>query len=460
MTGRGAVRPPEGARTEAAGEGAPVSTGPSVAIVGGGWAGCAAAVAAVQGGARVTLFEIAHTLGGRARRVDIAHPDGAPMPLDNGQHILIGAYTATLAFMRAVGVNPREALLALPLSLRFADGRGLAVPPWAARWPAPLDALAAMLGARGWRGAERLALLRVSLRWRAQGFACGASDTVAAVCDGLPPRVMDELIGPLCVSALNLPPDQASGATFLRVLRDALFGRGAPGFAPSALLLPRHDLSELGPDPAARWLRERGHAVHLGRRIERIEADGQGWRLSGEGQSERFDRVVWATPAPVAADTLRGIAPDWAGTAAALAHTAITTVYALGPREHPPLPAPMVSLRGGPAQFAFDRGRLRAADTGVLAFVLSDSHGEREDLQAATLEQARAQLGLEGLIPLRTITERRATFACTPGLRRPPATVAPGLWAAGDHVDGPYPATIEGAVRSGQAAGRAAARGR
>ncbi len=434
-----------------------MSTAPSVAIVGGGWAGCAAAVAAAQGGARVTLFEITHTLGGRARRLDISHPDGQPLWLDNGQHILIGAYTATLGFMRDVGVDPHEALLATPLSLRFADGLGLAVPPWAARWPAPLDALAAMRTARGWRWADRLALLRVSLRWRAQGFACSPADTVASVCAGLPPRVMDELIEPLCVSALNLPAAQASGAVFLRVLRDALFGRGAAGFAPSALLLPRHDLSALGPDPAAHWLRERGHTVHLGRRIERIDSAGGGWRLSGEGQAERFDRVVWATHASVAADALHGIAPAWAAATAALGHTAITTVYALGSR-HRPLPAPMSALRGGPAQFVFDRGHLRAADAGVLAFVLSHSEGEREDLQAATLDQAREQLGLVGLIPLRTITERRATFACTPGLERPPGAVAPGLWAAGDFVNGPYPATIEGAVRSGQAAGREAAR--
>ncbi len=169
--------------------------------------------------------------------------------------------------------------------------------------------------------------------------------------------------------------------------------------------------------------------------------------------------MVWATHPSAAAQALREIAPTWAQAAAALGHTAITTVYALGPRHHP-LAAPMLALRGGPAQFVFDRGQLRAADAGVLAFVLSHSEGEREDLQAATLEQAREQLGLTGLIPLRSITERRATFACTPGLTRPPGAVAPDLWAAGDFIDGPYPATIEGAVRSGQAAGLAAAQRR
>ena len=431
---------------------------PRVAVVGGGWAGCAAAVAAAQAGAQVTLFEITHTLGGRARRLPQRHPDGHSLALDNGQHILIGAYSATLGFMRQVGVAPEEALLSLPLSLRFADGQGLSVPGWAARWPAPLDALAAMLSARGWRLADRLALLRVSLRWRAQGFRCPPQATVAEACAGLTPRAMAELIEPLCVSALNLPAATASGAVFLRVLQDALFGRGAPGFAPSALLLPRTDLSALGPDPAAEWLLARGHTVQMGRHVQAIDAAASGWRLSGEGHSEVFDRVVWATPAPAAAQALQAIAPGWAHSAAALQHTAISTVYAqAAPTLR--LPAPLLALRGGPAQFVFDRGQLHAREAGLLAFVLSASEGEREDLQAATLAQAEQQLGLSGLLPLRTITERRATFACTPGLRRPGAAVAAGLWAAGDHIEGPYPATIEGAVRSGQAAGYTAAQG-
>ena len=88
----------------------------------------------------------------------------------------------------------------------------------------------------------------------------------------------------------------------------------------------------------------------------------------------------------------------------------------------------------------------------MLAFVISASEGERDALQARVLRQAARQLGLGGLQPIRTVVEKRATFACTPGLRRPAQAIAPGLWAAGDYVDGPYPATLEGAVRSGLAA--------
>ena len=108
-----------------------------------------------------------------------------------------------------------------------------------------------------------------------------------------------------------------------------------------------------------------------------------------------------------------------------------------------------------PAQFVFDRGQLNPADSGVLAFVVSASSGERDELQMRVLLQGERQLGL-ALRPLITVVEKRATFACTPGLERPAALIAPGLFAAGDYVQGPYPATLEAAVRSGVAAARLA----
>jgi predicted NAD/FAD-dependent oxidoreductase len=108
-----------------------------------------------------------------------------------------------------------------------------------------------------------------------------------------------------------------------------------------------------------------------------------------------------------------------------------------------------------PAQFVFDRGQL-GGPKGLLAFVVSASSDERATLQDKVLQQARKQLSpvLQGaqLQALQTVVEKRATFACTPGLQRPAQQVAPGLLACGDYVAGPYPATLEGAVRSGMAA--------
>jgi squalene-associated FAD-dependent desaturase len=423
-----------------------------VAIVGAGWAGLAAALAATQGGHTVTVFEAARTLGGRARALPATLPDGRPRTLDNGQHILIGAYTETLRLMHQVGVQADAALLRLPLTLQFPDGAGLRLP----NLPVPLDVLAGIARA-AWPLRERLGLLRAALGWKRARFECDASLSVAGLCRPLGPRVMQELIEPLCVSALNTPATQASGQVFLRVLRDALFSvRGG-----SQLLLPRQDLGALFPVAAVRWLREHGAAVHTGQRITRLQADGQAWRLDGQP----YDRVLLAASASEAArlvaqagmcaDAERQAAlQDWSARADALHFEAITTVYAWAPGAR--LAQPMLALRSDtrhPAQFVFDRGQLDGT-AGLLAFVVSASHGEREVLQAQVLAQARTQLGLE-LQAVQTVVEKRATFACTPGLQRPGQHIAPGLLACGDYVEGPYPATLEGAVRSGLAAAHA-----
>lgn len=437
---------------------------PVVAVVGAGWAGLAAAVTAADGGADVTLFEAARDVGGRARALEVDTPAG-PLRLDNGQHILIGAYATTLQLMARTGVDPARELLALPLGLPHADGSGLQTPAWAARWPAPAALLAAVLaGARGWRWGERLGLLRVSLRWQRQGFRCPPGHSVAQVCDGLPQRAMDELIEPLCVSALNVPPHLASGQVFLRVLHDALLGPGHGGWAASQLLLPRTDLGALWPESALHWLARRAPRttrVQRGSRVLSVQAQVDGWalRVAGADAAAVFDRVIWATGASMAAQALAPASADWARVAGALEHTAITTVYLRATGQH--LPAPMLALRSRPAQFVFDRGWLRPGDAaaqGVLAFVISASEGEREALQQAVLAQARDELGLPAaaLSVIRTVTEKRATFACHPGVQRPSMAVAPGLWAAGDYIEGPYPATLEAAVRSGVAAARAA----
>ncbi|MFZ3126681.1 MAG: hydroxysqualene dehydroxylase HpnE [Rhodoferax sp.] len=432
-----------------------------IAIVGAGWAGMAAAVAASEAGHAVTVFEAARTLGGRARALSVPLPDGTEATLDNGQHILIGAYTDTLRLMRHVGVDAQATLRRSPLSLPFVDGSGLQTPAWAATWAAPLDALAAIATARGWTWPDRLSLLRASLSWQRAQFMCAPQLSVAQLCRGLAPRVLRELIEPLCVSALNTPAAEASAQVFLRVLQDALFGvRGG-----SHLLLPRTDLTTLFPAAAARWLARRGGHVHTGQRVEQLRWAAGHWHLD----SIAYDRVIWATSASEASKTLMECAqtaPDfiakplhaWSETAAALRFEAIATVYAWGHGAR--LPHAMLALHAtaqAPAQFVFDRGQL-GGPAGLLAFVVSASHGPREALQAAVLEQAAHQLAPLGLPPLQavqTVVEKRATFACSPKLERPQQLIAPGLYAAGDYVAGPYPATLEGAVRSGWSAGHA-----
>lgn len=414
-----------------------------VAVVGAGWAGLAAAVTATQAGHAVTVFEAARTLGGRARALPAVLPDGTSVTLDNGQHILIGAYRDTLALMRTVGVDPDAVLHRLPLSLVYPDGSGLRVPPG----PAPFNLLVGVLRAKGWDWHDKLSLLRTSLRWRLGGFVCADTLSVAELGHTLSLKVMATLVEPLCVSALNTPAAQASAQVFLRVLQDSLFA--GPGGAD--LLLPRTDLGALLPDVAAAWLARRGAQVVSGHRVTSLETGpAGGWLVDGIA----FDRVVLACPAHVAARLLPE-ADSWRATAEALRSEAITTVYTHSPTAR--LAAPLLALHSSPdapAQFVFDRGQL-GGPAGLLAWVVSASVGDKDSLQQQVLAQAAQQLGLTGLTPLQTVVEKRATFACTPGLLRPPMHIAPGLLACGDYVAGPYPATLEGAVRSGLAAAAA-----
>jgi len=431
-----------------------------IAIIGAGWAGMAAAVEATAAGHRVSVFEASRTLGGRARSVRGQLPDGSPVSLDNGQHILIGAYGETLRLLRQVGVNEDQALLRLPMTLRFSDADGVQFP----RWPAPLDALAGIVSARGWRLADKWSLLRLAANWHQQNFQCHARLSVSQLCEQLSPRVMTELIAPLCLSALNTAVERASAQVFLRVLQDALLGESGG----SNLLLPRVGLSELFPQAAASWLTLHGAELHLGKRIEAVSPQGTQWCVADTG----FDAVILATSgesvrllersAPGAPVSVTTSIAEWIQVCRDLRFEAISTVYAWG--ADAALARPMLALRGrvtesepAPAQFVFDRGQLGSA-RGLLAFVVSASGPARTSLQAQVLQQAQTQLGLK-LQAVQTITERRATFACTPGLLRPAQAIAPGLLACGDFVAGPYPATLEGAVRSAVGAARAVALG-
>ena len=425
-----------------------------VAVIGAGWAGCAAAVAATRQGHAVTLFEAAAEPGGRARSVRLS--DG--ITLDNGQHILIGAYRESLRLMQDLGVDTGSALLRLPLDLRTPDSHGLCMPSPAGH--PRLDVLRAILGARGWSGSARLSLLRLAARWQWQRFLAPENATVLDVCRGLHPRVMADLVTPLCISAFNSPPADTSGSAFLRVLQDALLAeRGG-----SDVLIARQSLGELLPRPALQWLERQGASIHLGCRVRAIHPSNQGvWELTHDripvdAQPESFDRVIVAVPAREAARLTSDIAPRWADIARQLQHAPIATTYAWH-AESRPLP-PMQALRDSPrcpAQFVFSHDvPARPTSDGrkhkLLAFVTSCCDMERDALESAIRAQASEQLGLRQLDIIATLVDKRATFVCNAGVRRPPANVAPGLHACGDYVEGPYPATLEGAVRSGLAA--------
>ncbi len=424
--------------------------GDRVAIIGAGWSGLAAAVTLANRGLPVAVLEASRSLGGRARRVTV---DGTP--LDNGQHILIGAYRESLSLMRKVGADPGELLLRMPLELRFAGGFHLRAPAL----PYPANLLVALLAARGLSLAEALAAIRFVLRLRRDEFRIDPDRSVADLLQarGQAGALSRYLWGPLCVSALNTVPGSASAQVFAHVVRDGLTGaRGS-----SDLLLPRADLGRLFPDPAAAFVVARGGSVETGVAVRSVARDGEAFRL--DDRPERFAGVILACAPQNAAALLSGI-PGLDPVRRAIESLAYEPIYTcyLQYSGRIGLPAPMLGFADGFIQWAFDRGRLSGM-RGLIAAVASGSGAHQEWAHAAIAQKAHAELAavirdLPAPVWSRTIAEKRATFSCRPALLRPlTATGVPGLFLAGDYVASEYPGTLEAAVRSGIAAARAVA---
>jgi hypothetical protein len=237
--------------------------------------------------------------------------------------------------------------------------------------------------------------------------------------------------------------DEASATVFLRVLHDALLG----GTGSSDLLVPRVDLGALLPDACLQWLSARDADIRLSTRVSAAHIEALQLAASPN------NAVLLACPAWQAARLTADIAPKWAYQCAELPHTAIATVYLQCKDEgFQGLSQPMVALHSdaqAPAQFVFDKGAL-SEQQGLLAAVVSACHTERDELTEQVHDQVCEQLELSHLEIVQTVVEKRATLACTPMLDRPEPFIADGLWACGDYIRGPYPSTLEGAVRSGQ----------
>jgi squalene-associated FAD-dependent desaturase len=416
----------------------------NVAVIGGGYAGMAAAVALAEHRIPVTVFEAAKQLGGRARRVD--YRDTA---LDNGLHILIGAYRETLRLMRLVNPEFQSTLLRLPLEWNIHREFHFA----AARLPAPLHLLIGLLRARGIDLRERFAVVRFVHALRKNDFLMTQDISVELLLKQheQSAKLCSVLWRPLCVAALNTPPAIASARIFLNVLRDSFDSTREA----SDVLLARVDLSALFPEPAARFVERNGGKVLPGRRATAIDAHESGFTIEAGGQRDTFSHVICALPPHQVNAFLIGITAlsEIAAAIEQLRYQPIHSVWLQYP-ESVVLPSPMLGFSDGPIHWAFDREKL-CGQRGLIGTVISASGAHQElaqDELGLIVHQALKQRLGELPDPLwqRVIAEKRATFSCTPGVQRPPqVTPLKNFYLAGDYTASDYPATLESAVRSG-----------
>jgi squalene-associated FAD-dependent desaturase len=427
-----------------------------VAVIGGGYAGCAAAATLASRGVACLLFESAPAPGGRARRVE---RDG--LRLDNGQHLLLGAYESTFTMLDTVGAKrawARRPLAIVPFSPALPDALTLQ----ARRAPGRLGLLVGLLGMRGLTWRERFANLAWFRALERTKFVRPRGETVAQMLAPLPPRVARLVWEPLNLAALNTPAASASAQVFANVLRASFTRRGED----SDFVLPTTDLSDFFPEQAVRYVRESGGTALVETRARVASASTV---IAGDRIYEVAATIVAVGPHQLGQAFAReylASRPDVAAridAVGAMRYEPIVTVW-LGYPARIDLPGPVSRLDDTPGQWVIDRPDVAAGHASVaqlLAVVVSASGPHiamsHEDLARAADAQLRR---LAPRLPACTwsfvVAEKRATYACTPD--RPRAggpRLAPGVYLAGDYVNEEFPATLEAAVRSGIAAAEA-----
>jgi squalene-associated FAD-dependent desaturase len=437
-----------------------------VIVVGGGFAGLSAASALASRGARVLVLDARPQLGGRATAFRDRHTGEL---VDNGQHVLFGCYRETLAFLKLVGADDRvRAQASLELVCYDAERRRsvLSCP----RLPAPLHLLAGVLKWQPIPLKDRLNALRLGQPIRAARRQLQTSQAISVEPQGLTVQdwldrhrqgamLQEWLWHPLAVAALNQQPGDAAAEPFVRILADMF----APDPSAAAVVLPLRPLHEMYAEPARDFITGRGGEVRTSA-LARVQVNG-GRVTEVEVRGERFTAgaVIAAVPwfglrGLFGASPARELQPvlDAAEAMAAMPIVTVNLWY-----DRPVMQEVFAGLPGRTMQWVFDKRMAFGESASHLSLVSSGATEivsmTNEELSALAAREVESSLpGARGQWPLRAtvVRERQATFSLAPGQPRRPGTrtnVA-NLFLAGDWTDTGLPATIEGAVVSGNRA--------
>lgn len=452
---------------------------PKVAVVGGGLAGLAAAVALCQRGVRVELFEARHKLGGRAG--SYADKESGEL-VDHCQHVAMGCCTNFLDFCRQTNIAEQ---FTRHRTLHFfgPDGKRCDFRA-SALLPAPLHLAPALREQTYLSAADRRAIASAMLRLARLRTTDDAQDPTIG--HWLRERkqslaAIEHFWKVVLVSALGESLDRASLTAARKVFVDGFMAASSA----YEVLTPNAPLGELYDERVAGWLRKRGVTIHLGCSVEQIAGTGHNVThvLCKDGRELPFDFVVAALPwrrlPDVLAPELAAAIPEAVRAANEMQSSPIAGIHLWFDRPFTDLPHAVIV--GRLSQWVFSKCRMQSAECsapdhettlhsalGTLHYyqvVISASRvlagRERNDVLTEVLGDLHAvfpQSRTANLLRWQMITDQDAVFSVLPGLsqiRPPQRTAVPNLFLAGDWTATGWPATMEGAVRSGYLAAEA-----
>lgn len=447
-------------------------------IIGGGWSGLACAITLAREGIQVHLLESARQLGGRARGIHSKNifpaQNAAYQTLDNGQHIMLGAYRSTLSLFKVIGLNETDVLERQTLELNLFSPHEISIQIKAALLPAPFHLIIALIKVQGFSLSERISAIQMSLKLALKRYSLQEDISVADLLFQYQqsPKLIQSFWEPLCLATMNTPIHYASAQVFLNVLKDS-FGNNKND---SDLLFLKKDLSQIFCVPAFEFITRQGGQVDCASKVTGLTIKplqpsfkaavkpDYNFVVTTAKASYESHSVVLACPAFISDQLLHTpgnhintqmtsfLTPQNASLK--FNYEPICTVY----MQYPPairLPSRMVGFVNTTAQWAIDRSLCQ--QPGLIAVIISGpgKHIHMPHQQLADIihnELGHCITDLPEYLDFRILTQHKATFSCRVNIeqQRPHNdTLIPGLFLAGDYTNTHYPATLEGAIKSG-----------
>lgn len=428
----------------------------SVSIIGGGWAGLAAAVELSSHNIPVTVYESARQAGGRARSVSLNN-----LTVDNGQHLMIGAYHQMLTLLNKIGVKESEVFTRIPQQLDIVDLNSsqtvfsLKLP----RLPAPLNLVTGMLRCPSLTFLEKLATLFYFNKLLKTEIKTDISVDQWLEHSNIPQKYIQYLLKPLCLAALTTHTHEASAKIFQNVLQQTFNGAAAN----TDLLIPKTDLGHVFPNAAMQYIQQQGGKILLEHRVEQINfEDDQAVSIQVKNQTLAVDLIIMATPAHITHTLLSSSSKlkNSAEKIKQLEFEPVTTVYLQYPADVQ-LPMPMMGVINASSEWLFDRQHCN--QPGLIAVVISASGAHTECSNEQLIEHIQNELKAlfphwPGAMSCNVIREKRACFRCLTNIdtiRPATSTAIKNLTLCGDYVhfeekNAPgLPSTLEASLQSG-----------